>query len=219
MRAEIAGNPDVGDVTFYLDQGEQILCEAGAMSRMSADMNMRTRLMGGLIRSVIRRMFAGESLLVAEYTATADGQHVAVSPAQPGTVVRRKMNGDVLMLTAGSFLACTPSVDLRTRFIGLRSFFSGEAPFFLHASGNGDLYFNSYGAIVEKDVDGEFIVDTGHLVAWEPQLTWRIGGMGGIKQTLFSGEGLVIRFSGKGKVWLQSRHLGGIAGWLTGYCR
>ena len=83
----------------------------------------------------------------------------------------------------------------------------------------GDLFFNCYGALVEKEVNGELIVDTGHLVAWEPSLTYRIRGMGGIKQTLFSGEGLTMEFSGTGKVYLQTRYLNETAGWLTPYLR
>ena len=67
-------------------------------------------------------------------------------------------------------------------------------------------------------MQGEFVVDTGHVVAWEPSLSYTIGGMGGIKQTLFSGEGLVMRFTGQGKIFLQTRHLPALAGWLTPFC-
>ena len=75
-----------------------------------------------------------------------------------------------------------------------------------------------FGAVVEREIQGEFTVDTGHVVAWEPTLDYTIGGMGGLKQTLFSGEGLVMQFSGHGRIWLQTRHLKALAGWLTPYC-
>ena len=74
-------------------------------------------------------------------------------------------------------------------------------------------------AIVERDLDGELTVDTGHVVAWEPSLDYSIEGMGGLKQTFFSGEGLVMRFAGAGKIWLQTRTLGETAGWITPYLR
>ena len=64
---------------------------------------------------------------------------------------------------------------------------------------------------------GELVVDTGHVVAWEPSLSYTIGGMGGLKQTLFSGEGLVMRFSGHGRIYLQTRQMPALAGWLTPY--
>ena len=66
-------------------------------------------------------------------------------------------------------------------------------------------------------MDGELTVDTGHVVAFEPSLTYTISGLGGVKQTLFSGEGLVMRFQGRGKLFLQTRQLPSLAGWLTKY--
>jgi uncharacterized protein (TIGR00266 family) len=127
------------------------------------------------------------------------------------------MKGDSFLLTAGSFLACTPGLELSTRFGGLRAFFSGEGAFLVEVSGQGDLFYNAYGGVVEKEVQGEFVVDTGHVVGWEPTLSYTIGGMGGLKQTLFSGEGLVMRFTGQGKLILQTRHLPSLAGWLSPY--
>jgi uncharacterized protein (TIGR00266 family) len=132
-------------------------------------------------------------------------------------VAHRQLDGDRLVLTGGAFLACTEDVELRTRFGGLKSFFSGEGAFLLDAGGRGDLFFNTYGALVEEVIDGELTVDTGHVVAWEPSLDYSIGGMGGLKQTLFSGEGLVMAFRGRGRVWLQTRTLGQTAGWLVPY--
>jgi uncharacterized protein (TIGR00266 family) len=121
-------------------------------------------------------------------------------------------------LTAGAYLASTTGIQVSPKFGGFRALFSGEGAFVLEVSGEGELFFNAYGGIVEKTIDGEFVVDTGHVVAWEPTLAYRITGMGGLKQTLFSGEGLVMRFTGQGKLWVQSRHMGGLAGWLRPYC-
>ena len=69
--------------------------------------------------------------------------------------------------------------------------------------------------MVEQTVAGKFTVDTGHLVAFEPSLEYSIGGMGNLKSTFLSGEGLVIKFQGNGKVWVQTRTLDGLASWLT----
>jgi uncharacterized protein (TIGR00266 family) len=219
MKYDIEGNPDVGDLTVTLDEGESIWAEAGAMSRMTGDMDMTTRLVGGFFKALIRKLVGGESLFVGEFTAPRSGSFVSLAPSIPGTVLHRRLDGDSLYLTAGSFLACTPGLQLKTRFGGLRAFFSGEGAFFVEATGTGDVFFNSYGAVVERTIDGEFVVDTGHLVAWEPSLSYRIGTLGGMKLLFFSGEGLVMRFSGQGKIYLQTRHLGSMAGWLTKYVR
>ena len=78
-------------------------------------------------------------------------------------------------------------------------------------------FFNAFGGIVERDLDVSMTVDSGHLVAWEPSLDYEIKAVGGLKQTLFSGEGLVMELRGRGKVWLQTRTLKETAGWITPY--
>lgn len=217
MRFDISGNPSYGDLTIALAAGESVWAEGGAMSRMSSHLELRTRLPGGLVASAMRRLAGGESLLISEYTAPRMA-FVSLTPSCPGCVLHRAMKGDRFFLTAGSFLACTPDLQLATRFGGLRAFFSGEGAFLIEVSGQGDLFYNAYGGVVEKEIAGEFIVDTGHVVAWEPSLTYSIGGMGGVKQTLFSGEGLVMRFQGQGRLVLQTRQMPALAGWLRPYC-
>lgn len=218
MKAFIQGNPDYGEVSVTLEAGESFWAESGAMSRMSTDLQVKARLIGGFLKAFVRKMVGGESLFIAEYTATRTG-HLSVSPTYPGTVLQRTLNGDSIFLTAGSFLACTPGVEMKTRFGGFKAFFSGEGAFFIECSGRGELFFNAFGAVVEKEIDGAYTVDTGHLVAWDPTLDYSIGGMGGIKSTLFSGEGLVMKFRGKGKLYLQTRTLPGLTGWLVPYLR
>ncbi|MBQ16841.1 MAG: TIGR00266 family protein [Planctomycetaceae bacterium] len=217
MQFDIGGNPEYGDLTVTLDSGESIWTEAGAMSRMSSHLQLATRLPGGFVQSAIRKLVGGESLFISEYTAESPGT-ISISPASPGCVLERELRGDSLWLTAGAFLACTPGLSLDPRFGGLRSFFSGEGVVLMEASGEGSLFFNAFGGVVEKSVEGSLIVDTGHVVGWEPTLEYRIKGMGGLKQTLFSGEGLVMEFMGRGNVWLQTRHVAAVAGWLTPYC-
>jgi uncharacterized protein (TIGR00266 family) len=219
MQVEVASNPDFGHLAITLDPEQSIICESGAMAAMDSDLDMDTKMMGGFLPALWRKMVAGESLLSGVYTSKRQGSRLWLSPPIPGAIVAYQMDGKTLMLTSGSFLACESGVHLGTKFGGLRAMFSGEGMFFIEASGSGKLWFNSYGSIIEKEVDGDFIVDTGHVVAWEPSLQWTITGMGNLFSTLFSGEGLVIKYSGRGKVWLQSRSMSGLASWLSGYCR
>ena len=218
MKVRIDGNPDCGELSVVLGPGESFLAESGAMSRMSTHLDLKGRVLGGFVKSLIRKMFGGESFFIAEYTAPKEGL-LCLSPGTPGTVLHRRLNGEKFYLTPGSFLGCTPGIDFRTRFFGFRAFFSGEGAFVIECSGEGDLYFTSFGGVVEKEIDGNYTVDTGHLVAWEPSLDYRIGGMGSLKSTLFSGEGLVLKLSGKGKVYLQTRMMGGVIGWIHPYLR
>lgn len=219
MQTEIVGNPDFGYLKMVLDRGDSVFVESGAMAAMDDDIRVDIKMLGGFIPAVARKFLAGESLLVGKYSSGGASQRLTISPAIPGQVMYKKLQGETYLMQAGSFMACTEGVTLGTVFGGLKAIFSGEGMFFLKVGGSGDLWYNSYGSIVEKELNGsELIVDTGHVVAWEPTLRWQIQGMGNLMSTVFSGEGLVIKFSGTGKVWLQTRSLGGLANWLRGYC-
>ncbi|MCB9919782.1 MAG: TIGR00266 family protein [Planctomycetes bacterium] len=217
MHFEIDGNPDYGEVVVALSPGEDLLVDSGSMSRMSVDLDVRATTMGGLFKALGRKLFAGESLLLGRYHSDRGGI-IALSPAVPGTVMHRELRGDSIFLTRGSFLACSAGIEIRTKFGGLKSLFSREGAFLIECSGSGQLFYNSFGAVEEHELDGELIVDTGHVVAWEPSLDYTIRGMGGLKQTMFSGEGLTMHFRGRGRLWLQTRTLPELAGWLGAYC-
>ena len=213
MEYRIDGNPDYGHLTVELRPGERVVAEGGSMAWMSDGVQMKARLLGGFLRAFARKLVGGESLFVGEYSHPTGGE-VALSPAIPGSIEHRALTGDSLILTGGAFMACTPGVQLRTRFGGFRSMFSGEGMFLIECSGEGDLFFNSYGALIEREVEDGFTVDTGHVVAWEPTVDYSIRGMGGLKSTLLSGEGLAMRFSGRGRLYLQTRTLDSVANWL-----
>ena len=216
MQIELHGNPDFGRATLLLAPDEAVRAESGAMSFVDPGLNLRAVVPGGLLGGLGRRMLGGESFFLAEYRGPRGGT-LGISPTLPGEVVRHTLEGETLRLTAGSFLACTEGISTRTRFGGLRSLFSGEGAFLIEARGKGELLFNAYGAIVERELDGELVVDTGHLVAFEESIDYEIGGMGGLKSTLFSGEGLTMRMRGSGRVWLQTRTVRGTAGWVAPY--
>lgn len=218
MEYHIEGNPDYGQLTVSLSPGESFLAEAGSMAYMSEGTKLKSRLVGGFLKALIRKIVGGESLFVGEYSHP-EGGAATFSPNRPGTILQRTMTGEPFILTAGSFMAATDGVTLNTRFGGLKALFSGEGAFIVEAGGNGELFFNSYGAIIEKEVDGALVVDTGHVVAWESSLDYNVTSVGGVKSTLFSGEGLVLNFSGTGKVYLQTRTLRGMARWLTPFSR
>ena len=92
-------------------------------------------------------------------------------------------------------------------------------------SSNVNLLNNLSNVLIEarNDVGGmarswewnQFIVDTGHVVAFDPSLDYTISGMGNFKSTMLSGEGLVMRFKGSGKLYLQTRNVSSVASWLT----
>lgn len=218
MQIELDGNPDFGEARVQLESGERIRAASGAMNWMQGPIGLKARLMGGISTSLARKFLGGTSLLITDFSASGPSQ-LALSHAMAGTLVQTPVTQEGMLISGGAFTACTEGVRLKTRFGGFRAFFSGKGAFFIEASGHGEVLFGAYGAVVEKELDGELVVDNGHVLAWEHTLDWRLGTAGGLKSTLFSGEGLVMRFSGRGRIWLQTRHLAGTAGWITPFLR
>lgn len=218
VQIELFGNPDYGRAEVVLDPDERLLTESGAMGWVDPDLSLRAAVPGGLLAGLARRILTRESFFLGEYRGPRGGR-IGLAPALPGAVVHHRLDGSRLTLTRGSFLASSAGIRTRARFGGLRGLFSGEGAFLIEVEGTGDLLFNAYGAIVCRELDGELLVDTGHLVGFEGGVDYAIAGLGGLKSTFLSGEGLVLRFRGRGRLWLQSRTLAGTAGWLTPYLR
>ena len=214
MRFDIKGNPSYGEVDVDLGPNEVILIEPGAMSRMSSNMNSSFQRQGGFFSAMFRKMFGGENFFLGKYEHP-DGGKLTFAPSIPGHVENTQLANNSLNIMAGCFLACTPGVNIKAKFGGLKALFSGEGAFLLEASGSGDLFFNSFGGIIKKEINGEFIVDTGPVVAFTPSLDYSISGMGSFKSTMLSGEGLVMKFRGNGTLYLQTRNVSSIASWLT----
>lgn len=227
MQIDIESRPSYGMAVVTLTQGQSILAESGSMVAMSDAVTVETRFSGtgsggfwGWLRaaltSLARMLLAGESMFVNHFTATGDGQQVMLAPEMVGDVEQIPIDkGREITVQSTSFLASGPKVSVAMVWAGLRMILSKEGAFFLRCSGQGPLLINSYGAIEKIEVDGAYIVDTGHLVAFEGDLTWEIEKVGGWKSTLLSGEGLVMRFHGKGTLWLQTRNFQSLISWLT----
>ena len=124
-----------------------------------------------------------------------------------GDVLLYEMQGRELVVQAASYLASASAVDIDLGFQGFKSAFSGESIFWLSITGYGPVLLSSFGGIYEIDVNGEYIVDTGHIVAFEKTLNFRITKAGGSWLGAFlGGEGLVCRFQGQGKLYCQTHN-------------
>lgn len=217
LEHKIAGNPDFSYLTIQLPAQETLRVEASAMQAMDTNISMRTRLKGGF-----KRFITGEKLFLNEFTAQdKDGEIVLGSPI-PGDIKRLYLtkDGPALFLQSGSFLAASTSIEVQTKFQGLiKGFFSGAGLFLIKCVGEGDIFFNSYGGIVEIKVEDEFTIDNNHIVAFTEGLEYSVDKFGGYKSFFFSGEGLVTRFRGQGRVWVQTRAMPPFFGWLNPFRR
>ena len=216
---EIQHSPAYASLRIDLQANQTVLVEAGAMAAMDPWIKMKSKVQGGLMKG-LGRMLGGESLFVSEFTAEGKPGQLYVSPGVPGDVQHYYLNGNGLMVQSSGFVASSPTVEIDTKFQGFKGFFSGESLFLLRATGRGDIWFSSYGAVVEIPVAGDYVVDTGYIVAFEDTLKYNVEMMGGLsfrglKTGLLGGEGLVCRFRGQGRLWIQSRELYNLINFLN----
>jgi uncharacterized protein (TIGR00266 family) len=207
----IEHSPSYASLRLDLKKNETVFVESGAMAAMDSCIKMKSKVQGGLMKG-IGRMLGGESLFVSEFTAEGKPGQLFISPGVPGDIQHYYLDGNSLMVQSSGFVASSPSVTIDTKFQGFKGFFSGESLFLIKASGSGDFWFSSYGAIVEIPVNGDYVVDTGYIVAFEDTLNYHVEMMGGLsfkslKTGILGGEGLVCRFRGQGRLWVQSRNL------------
>lgn len=212
MKLDILHQPESAIAHIQLAPYDSLLAEAGAMVAMDPGITVTTTLRrgnGGGMMGGLKRMLAGESLFLSEFRAGGHPGALYLAPQLPGDLVHYSLQGGGLVVQATGYVACTAGVTIDLGFQGLKSLFSGESIFWLTASGTGDLLLSSFGAIYEIDVDGEYIVDTGHIVAFEQTLDFAIRNAGGNWLGAFlGGEGFVCHFSGQGKLFCQTHNPG-----------
>jgi uncharacterized protein (TIGR00266 family) len=216
MNVDIRYRPSYSLAMVTLDPGESIQVESGAMVGMSPGLEMETEASGGLLKSLGRKMFGGESFFLNTYTGSSPGDSVALAPPLPGDVAVVEMQGERLLVQSGSYLASSEGIKVETKWSGAKTFFGSEGLIMLRVSGSGTLIVSSYGAIhpVELEAGQSYVVDTGHLVTFEEHMNFEVKKVAGWKSTLFSGEGLVAELTGPGKLTLQSRSQDSFLAWL-----
>ena len=212
MEYRIVGRPSYSLLELKLGNGEEVVAETGAMVYMR-NVELKTEMKGGLLGGLKRSLFGGESLFLNRFISRGDGL-IGLAPPYQGDIVHVPLRGKIFA-QSGAFLASSPEISIDTKWGGAKTFFAGEGLFLLKLDGEGDLFLSSFGSVEEIQVDGILRGDTGHIVAFEDTLDFKISRAGGLKATLLSGEGLVADFRGGGKVWIQTRSIADYVGWLS----
>ena len=195
-----------------LRPGERFASEAGALFRASGnidiDVTTRSRRSGGLLAGV-KRMLAGESFFFSMYSCSdrSDGE-VGLAPTLQGEIAVIECDGvSEWICTGGSYLGSTETLNIDTEFQGLKGMFTGESMSFLSVQGAGQLLVNAFGHINEVEVEGALTVDTGHVVAFQDSLEYTLSKAGGSWiQSWLAGEGVVLNFTGRGRIYVQSHN-------------
>ena len=210
MEIELVNRPGNTAAKVVLQPGETCTAESGAMIAMSGHMDITTtthKKKSGSLMKAIKRMVAGESLFLNHFEPQGKSGEVWLGTSLAGDMEVMELDHDSLIVQGSSFLACEDGIEIDLGWQGFKSVFSGESVFWVNLKGKGKVIVSSFGAIYPVQVDGEYIVDTGHIVAFNETLNFSITKAGSSwLHSMLGGEGLVCKFSGKGTVWCQSHN-------------
>ncbi|MBQ8681421.1 MAG: TIGR00266 family protein [Bacilli bacterium] len=222
MEYKIVGQT-VPVVEIRLNQNESVYTQSGAMAYQTNNIEMNTNARGGVMKS-LGRMFVGESIFMANYTSRGANEMVAFASTVPGMIVPvdLKKIPDGLLIQKNSFLCAEQSVNTKVAFTKRfgAGLFGGEGFILQKAEGNGTLFLEVDGDVIEKQLQpGEILkVDTGNIVAFENSVSYEIETVKGFGNILLGGEGLFLtKLVGPGKVILQSQNFKDFANRLIPY--
>ena len=222
-----------GDVDPFLhvtlEKGEKIYCESDAMVMMEDTLDLKGKMQGGLISSMMRRMANGESFFQQNIEAVRGKGDCLLSPVLPGAIQIMDIGARQYLLNDGAFVAASSGIEMKTRMqsLGNALFAQSGGLFVMESSGSGQLVVSGFGSIFELEVSPgkDVIIDNSHVVCWDHTLHYEVsvttassGGVGGflgnIVNSVTSGEGIVLRFRGNGKVVICSRNRDSFVQWM-----
>ena len=223
-----------GDVDPFLHvslrKGDQIYCESDAMVMMEATLDLRGTMNGGLGRALLRSFANGESFFQQRIEAVRGDGDCLLSPVLPGALEVIDVGQRQYLLNDGAFVAATSGTEMKVRMqsIGNALFAQSGGFFVMETSGSGQVVVSGFGSMFQLEVSPgkDMIIDNSHVVCWDSTLHYEIsvttgssgGGLGGMLGNLVnsikSGEGIVLRFSGAGKIYICSRNRDSFVEWM-----
>ncbi|MDP2829802.1 MAG: TIGR00266 family protein [Sulfuricellaceae bacterium] len=220
-----------GDIDPFLhvsmQKGEIIYCESDAMVMMEDPLDLTGSVQGGIMQAAMRRFTNGESFFQQKIEAKRGGGDCLLSPTSPGGIQVLDVGAIQYNLSDGAYMAATSNVQVTAKMQNIgNALFAGTGGFFIgQTSGSGQVAVGGFGSLFTIDVTlgKEVVVDNGHVVAWDSALNYKIaastsgsqGLIGNLVNSVTSGEGVVLRFSGAGKVLLCSRNKDSFLAWLA----
>lgn len=200
-----------------LRRGEKIFCESNAMVMMEDSLELKGQMRGGIGQSLLRRFANEESVFQQEICAVRGDGDCLLAPSLPGSIALLEVSSAAsYVLADGSFVAAESGVELKSKLNSLSgALFGGTGGFMvMEASGNGRLAVSGFGSIYTLDVlpGREMTIDNHHAVAWSSNLDYEVGMissgglLGSLMHSTTSGEGMVLKFKGQGKVIVCSRN-------------
>ena len=209
-------------VAISLDRGDQVQIESGAMVYHNGGVELSGRMnadgatgLGGMLKAAARSMTSGESFFITTATGTTQGGELGIAPGNPGAIKALELQGvEQWCLNTGAFLAgdSTTSYQMIRQHVGKALFGGTGGLFVMQTSGTGTMLVSAYGDLLAIDLDGshDYVIDNTHVIAWQSSLTYSLEIASGTFG-FTTGEGVVNRFTGRGRVYLQTRNVEALA--------
>lgn len=195
---------------------QKLIVEPGAMASQDVKIQVETVINQDIVQALLLKFLGGESFFINYYSnPDSRAREFYLSQTTPGEIIERELNGEALFVQAGALIARTSNIQTRVVWAGIASWLTGEGLFRLELSGHGKIWYGCYGAMIEKEIVGDYIVDSGHLLSYPTNMSLSLKLAGSIFSSLVSREGLVLKISGQGKIQLQTRSIKGLAQWLN----
>lgn len=199
-----------------LEPNEKIIVQPGAMASQQVGIIPETKLNGSILKALILKFLGGETFFINHFVnQSAENQKMFITQPVPGDIQQIELTGQEIFLEVGSFLACRGDIQTEVRWAGFASFIAGEGLFKLAFSGHGTVWYGCYGSVIEKEITGDYICDSGHLLMWPSTIELKLKLPAGIVSSFLSREGFVLQLKGTGKVQMQTRSVKGLAQWLN----
>ena len=219
MKYQIYGEP-MPVVICNVDPGETLICESGAMSWMSPNMQMDT--VGGGAGKVLGRMFSGENAFQNQYTAQGGPGMIAFASSFPGSIRAMEITPEhPVICQKKAFLASTAGVELSVHWqkkLGT-GLLGGEGFVMQKLSGQGIAFLEIDGTVMEYNLapGQQMILDTGYLAMMDASVQMDVQSVKGLKNKMLGGEGFFNTVvTGPGKILLQTMPISGFVGLISG---
>ena len=218
MKYEIKYSPSYSMLVVDLEGGEKVTGEAGALTYMTPNIDVETRLRErGVLGSLGLKIFGGQSLFVNDFIAREGSGQLGLVAAPVGDIQVLKVEpGRGYIIQKAAYLASTEDVELDVKWEGFTKGLFGQGLFMIKVYGSGDLFINTFGAIDTHKLGAgeELVVDNFHLVGFSDGCDYEVRKFGGWKETILSGEGFVTNIRGPGEVYIQTKNLREFVDWL-----
>jgi len=213
MEYSILHGPVFSVLEVRMNQGELVVAQPDSMLSMTSGLQLSAsvgrRGKGNKWISGAKNLLGGESMFTAEFLAKRDEQVLTLAPSVQGDILCLQLSEQAgFYISRGGYLANIGDCQLQIEYGGMKGVMSKKGLFLLHAIGTGTVFCQTYGAIIERELaEGEkFFLDNRYAVAFSDTVTYQlVKATESVKDSIMSGEGLINRYTGPGKVFYQTR--------------